>query len=164
MRRLGKILMIAVLAMVSYTASAELAPQWSRGTVLINANGGVLDPGASVSADVVIVDQWWKGHFSVGGEMDLSVPGKDQVAFGITPRATYGLNITPKFEVHAAVGIGVGAWGYKDENLKDKTESFLMVNDLVGLRFFFTDHLALFAESGYSYRFSYYRLGLSLKF
>lgn len=163
MRRLGRILMVAVLAIVSYTASAELAPQWSRGTVLINANGGVLDPGAGLSADVVIVDQWWKGHFTIGGEMDFSVPGKDIVAIGITPRVTYGLNITPRFEVHAAVGLGVGAWGYKEAD-KDKTESFTMINDLVGLRFFLTDHLALFAESGYAYRFSYYRLGLSLKF
>jgi hypothetical protein len=163
MKRLGKILMVAALAIVSYSANAELAPQWSRGTVLINVNGGVLDPGCGVSADVVIVDQWWKGHFTIGGEMDLGTPGKDDVSFGITPRVTYGLNITPKFEVHAAVGLGVGARSYKVGE-EEKTDSFTVLNDLVGLRFFFTDNLALFAESGYSYRFSYYRLGLSLKF
>ena len=155
--------MVAALAIVSYSASAELAPQWSKGTVLINVNGGVLDIGGGVSADVVIVDEWWKGHFSVGGEMDFSSPGTNKVAFGITPRVTYGLNITPKFEVHAAVGLGVGGWNYKDGDV-DKTETFTMLNDLVGIRFFLIDNLALFAESGYSYYFSYYRFGLSLKF
>lgn len=163
MKKIGKILAVAALAIVSYSASAELAPQWSKGTVLINVNGGVLDFGGGISADVVIVDQWWKGHFTVGGEMDLGTPGKDEVSFGITPRVTYGLNITPKFEVHAAVGLGVGARSYKVGN-EDKTDSFTVLNDLVGLHFFLTDHLALFAESGYSYYFSYYRFGLSFKF
>ena len=110
MKRLGKLLMVAALAVVSYSANAELAPQWSKGTVLVNANVGVLDTGGDVSVDVVLVDSWWKGHFTVGGEMDFSTLSKDKVAFGLTPRATYGLNITDKFEVHATVGLGIGAW------------------------------------------------------
>ena len=163
MKRFGKILMVAAMAIVSYSASAELAPQWSKGTVLVNANAGVLDAGGDVSVDVVLVDSWWKGHFTVGGEMDFSTPSKDKVAFGLTPRATYGLNITEKFEVHATVGLGIGAWTYDDGTTK-KDESFIMYNEMVGCRFFLLDKLALFSEIGYSYNFSYYRLGLSLKF
>ena len=163
MKRFGKILMVAALAIVSYSANAELAPQWSKGTVIVNANVGALETGGSVSADVVLVDEWWKGHFTVGGEMDLSTPGAHKVAFGITPRATYGLNITPKFEVHATVGLGIGAWSFDDGTTK-KDESFIMYNEFVGCRFFIIDKLALFAETGYSYYFSCYRVGLSLKF
>lgn len=163
MKRLGKLLMVAALAIVSYSANAELAPQWSKGTVLVNANVGVLDTGGDVSVDVVLVDSWWKGHFTVGGEMDFSTLSKDKVAFGLTPRATYGLNITDKFEVHATVGLGIGAWSYDDGTTKND-DSFIMYNEMVGCRFFVLDKLALFSEIGYSYNFSFYRFGLSLKF
>ena len=60
--------MIAVLAMVSYSASAELAPQWTKGTVIANAGVGVSPFGGTISVDYVLVDEWWKGHFTVGGE------------------------------------------------------------------------------------------------
>lgn len=163
MKRFGKILMVAALAMVSYGASAELAPQWSKGTVVINANAGMLNTGADFSVDYVLVDSWWKGHFTVGGEIDFSTPRNHEIALGFTPRATYGLNITDQFEVHAAVGLGFGVWNYKDGDTK-ADDTFIMSNNLVGCRYFFTDNLAGFAEIGYSYYFSYYRLGLSFKF
>ena len=163
MKRLGKILMVAAMAIVSYSANAELAPQWSKGTVLINANGGLLDTGADLSVDYVLVDEWWKGHFTVGGEFDFSTPRAHEVAFGFTPRATYGLNITSQFEVHAAVGLGFAFRDYKYENVKEEN-FFVMYNEMVGCRFFFTDAIAAFSEIGYSYNFSYYRLGITLKF
>ena len=116
MKRFGKFVMIAAMAMVSYSASAELEPQWSKGTTMINAGIGVQPFGGTVSLDYVLVDEWWKGHFTVGGEFDFSVPYKHETAIGITPRATYGLNITPEFEVHvtAQTGFGVHSWKYWD--------------------------------------------------
>lgn len=164
MKKIGRILMGAAVAMVSYSASAELAPQWSKGTMLINANFGVIETGADFSLDYVLVDEWWKGHFTVGGEFDFSVPPYNESAFGFTPRATYGLNITPNFEVHASVGVGFGIRNYKNGDDKIVSDSFVMYNDFVGCRFFFTENVAAFAEMGYSYYFSGYRLGVSFKF
>lgn len=163
MKGFGKLIAIAALAMVSYSASAELAPQWSKGTMVANANVGLSYTGADLSVDYVLVDSWWKGHFTVGGEVDFSIPQSHEKAFGITPRATYGLNITPEFEVHATVGVGFGAWNYKNGEYK-ANDTFLMYNDFVGCRYFFADNLAAFAEVGYSYYFSGMRLGISYKF
>ena len=163
MKRFGKVLMVAALAMVTYSASAEIAPHWPKGTLIINGNAGLLYVGADASVDYVLIDKWWKGHFTVGGEFDFSNPQRHESAFGFTPRATYGLNLTPQFEVHASVGIGFGFWEYKSGDIKNDG-SFIMYNDFVGCRYFFTDHFAAFAEVGYSYYFSGYRFGISLKF
>ena len=149
MKKFGMLLAVAALAMVSYNASAELAPQWSKGTMIINANAGLLDTGADLSVDYVLVDKWWKGHFTVGGEIDFSIPVKHEVAFGFTPRATYGLNITDQFEVHAALGVGFGMWNYKNGDYSDHG-TFIMYNDLIGCRYFFSDNIGLLAEVGYA--------------
>ncbi len=93
MKRFGKILMVAALAMVSYSASAELAPQWSKGTMMANAELGVQPFGGAVSVDYVLVDEWWKGHFTVGGEFDAvrterfqGIPGLSQCGLNIRQR------------------------------------------------------------------------------
>ena len=162
MKKIGKILAIAALAMVSYSASADLAPQWSKGTMIANANLGVQPFGGSVSLDYVLVDEWWKGHFTVGGEIDFRSENH-WTAFGATPRATYGLNITDQFEVHAAVGVGFGLANYKYNDVKGD-DNFIMWNEFVGCRFFFTDNIAVMAEAGYSNWFPELRAGISFKF
>lgn len=164
MRRFGKILAIAALAMVSYSAHAELAPQWSKGTIVANAGVGISPIGATVSVDYVLVDEWWMGHFTVGGELDFSKPYDKEVAIGVTPRATYGLNITDQFEVHATaqVGFGMRSWEYYD-GTKDK-KTFMIWDDFLGCRYFFADNIAAFAEVGYSGWFPAMRAGISFKF
>lgn len=65
MKKFGKLLAIAALAMVSYNASAELAPQWEKGTMVGNVNVGFLggvDFGTTASLDYVLVDEWWMGQ------------------------------------------------------------------------------------------------------
>ena len=118
MKRFGKILMVAALAMVSYSASAELAPQWSKGTMMANAELGVQPFGGAVSVDYVLVDEWWKGHFTVGGEFDFRSENH-WGAIGVTPRATYGLNITDQFEVHVAAAMGFGFANYDHDGIED---------------------------------------------
>ena len=56
MKRIGKFVMIAAMAMASYSASAELEPQWSKGTMMVNAAIGVQPFGGTVSLDYVLVD------------------------------------------------------------------------------------------------------------
>ena len=167
MKRFGKFVMIAAMAMVSYSASAELEPQWSKGTAMINAGIGVQPFGGTVSLDYVLVDEWWKGHFTVGGELDFSVPYKHETAIGITPRATYGLNITPEFEVHvtAQTGFGVHSWKYWDGEKDVKTsDSFILWGGFAGCRYFFMDNLAAYAEIGGENWFPALRAGITYMF
>jgi len=167
MKRFGKFVMIAAMAMVSYSASAELEPQWSKGTAMINAGIGVQPFGGTVSLDYVLVDEWWKGHFTVGGELDFSVPYKHETAIGITPRATYGLNITPEFEVHvtAETGFGFHSWKYWDGEKDVKTsKSFILFGGFAGCRYFFNDNLAVLAEIGGENWFPALRAGITYKF
>ena len=167
MKRFGKFVMIAAMAMVSYSASAELEPQWSKGTAMINAGIGVQPFGGTVSLDYVLVDEWWKGHFTGGGEFDFSVPYKHETAIGITPRATYGLNITPEFEVHvtAQTGFGVRSWKYWDGEKDVKTsDSFILWGGFAGCRYFFMDNLAAYAEIGGENWFPALRAGITYMF
>ncbi|MBR2395721.1 MAG: hypothetical protein IKB00_03845 [Bacteroidaceae bacterium] len=167
MKRIGKFMMIAAMAMVSYSASAELEPQWSKGTMMVNAAIGVQPFGGTVSLDYVLVDEWWKGHFTVGGEFDFSVPYKHETAIGITPRATYGLNITPEFEVHvtAETGFGIRSWQYwNGERDVKTTDSFILWGGFAGCRYFFTENLAVLAEIGGENWFPALRAGITYKF
>lgn len=167
MKRIGKFVMIAAMAMVSYSASAELEPQWSKGTMMVNAAIGVQPFGGTVSLDYVLVDEWWKGHFTVGGEFDFSVPYKHETAIGITPRATYGLNITPEFEVHvtAETGFGIRSWKYwNGERDVKTTDSFILWGGFAGCRYFFTENLAVLAEIGGEDWFPALRAGITYKF
>lgn len=167
MKRFGKFVMIAAMAMVSYSASAELEPQWSKGTAMVNAGIGVQPFGVTASFDYVLVDEWWKGHFTVGGEFDFSVPYKHETAIGVTPRATYGLNITPEFEVHvtAETGFGFRTWQYwnGERDVKD-TDTFILWGGFAGCRYFFTDNLAVLAEIGGENWFPALRAGITYKF
>ena len=167
MKRFGKFVMIAAMAMVSYSASAELEPQWSKGTMMVNAAIGVQPFGVTASVDYVLVDEWWKGHFTVGGEFDFSVPYKHETAIGVTPRATYGLNITPEFEVHvtAETGFGFRTWQYwnGERDVKD-TDTFILWGGFAGCRYFFTDNLAVLAEIGGENWFPALRAGITYKF
>lgn len=163
MNRVGKLIIVAVLVLASFKVSAEIRPQWSNGTMIGNAVIGTLPIGSSVSLDYVFVDEWWKGHFTVGGEIDFGVSSDDWKAIGITPRATYGLNITDVFEVHASFGLGLGVRIINNSEGKDD-DSFVMWNQLVGCRFFITDDIAVLAETGYSNWFPKFRLGISYKF
>ncbi len=167
MKRFGKFVMIAAMAMVSYSASAELEPQWSKGTMMVNAAIGVQPFGVTSSLDYVLVDEWWKGHFTVGGEFDFSVPYKHETAIGVTPRATYGLNITPEFEVHvtAETGFGFRTWQYwnGERDVKD-TDTFILWGGFAGCRYFFTDNLAVLAEIGGENWFPALRAGITYKF
>lgn len=173
MKIFGKMIAVAALAMVSYSASAELAPQWTKGTMVVNATIGAEPTGANVSVDYVLVDEWWKGHFTVGGDLGLSnrkynnlIDEKNNY-IGLTPRATYGLNITDKFEVHVVAGLGTiyNRWSYKDamDNKVSNSEWYVYHTELAGCRFFFTDGIAVTAEMGYANNMPDFRVGLTFK-
>ena len=164
MKRFGKFLTVAALAMVSYSASAELAPQWSKGTMMANVEIGVAPGfGGGVSLDYVLFDDWWQGHFTVGGEIEFNKYDKYYNAFGVTPRATYGLNITEEFEVHAMAELGLGFWKY-NYNGYHSDDTFVLHSEMVGCRYFFTDGIAALAEIGAANWFPELRVGLTFMF
>lgn len=175
MKKFGKLLAIAALAMVSYSASAELAPQWEKGTMIGNVNVGFLggiDFGTTASVDYVLVDEWWKGHFTVGGIVGLSTwkfsSDYKYKYLAASPRCTYGLNITDKFEVHATISFGLGftseKWDDVDGNSHKDHSIYSFYEDMIGCRFFFADNLAVMAETGYSDQMPELRVGISYKF
>lgn len=173
--------MATVLCLGASNASAIEAPN-HEGDFNLNAHiGFVPGIGANVSGDYVLVNSWWKGHFTVGGYVGFNARTKSYSSiyykydekwthFSIQARATYGLNITDKFEVHAGAGCGpcFRSWKYEvNEGTWDDEDDKDIVIDAVGIagcRYFVTDKLALSAELiGGSYM-SYMNLGVSFKF
>jgi len=163
MKKSFKFLAVAAMAFFSMNASA-LEPQWSKGTMIGNAQIGLEPFGAAVSLDYVLVDEWCQGHFTVGGEINVADWGKNCNAIGVTPRCTYGLNITNEFEVHAIVGLGVTNYNYKDLNDKRNHSMRTLSTEMVGCRYFFTDAIAVNAEVGYSNYSPEVRAGISYRF
>lgn len=173
MKKIVAILAVAVLAMSAAFSAKAIEDPWVKGTKVAGVQVGFL-PGIGGSAyfDYVLVDSWWKGHFTVGGEIlyrHWSTGYSDYVYnyndFGFAPRATYGLNITNQFEVHAGVlaGIGVSTWGWSDEHHKESSFG-LCYGGLAGIRYFFTDSFALSAEVQYSGYGQYANVGVAFKF
>lgn len=162
MKKSFKFLAVAAMALVSMNASA-LEPQWSKGTMIGNAQVGLEPFGAAVSLDYVLVDEWWQGHFTVGGEINVSNYADHYNAIGVTPRCTYGLNITNDFEVHAVAEFGVSNYNYKYAE-KRKHELRGLHTEMVGCRYFFGDGIAVNAEVGYSNYSPEVRAGISYRF
>ncbi|MBP5474543.1 MAG: hypothetical protein J6X92_07300, partial [Bacteroidales bacterium] len=124
--------------------------------------GFVPGVGLNVSGDYVLENGWWKGHFTVGGYAGFKVRDCTDIIkqgeyiesfdyintnFAFMPRATYGLNITDDFEVHAGVMTGFAVKSY-NTNLKN-TEVVFCGGPFVGCKFFFTEGVGLTAEMAY---------------
>ena len=180
MIRIGRTLIIAALSSLFYGAHAEPAGQWPQGTMIANVNVGFfnIDRGMTASLEYVLLDDVWKGQFSVGVEGGVSVSNnltgteyhngmiqdidwRKSINVCMTPRATYGVNVTDQFEVHATGGMGIIMMEYPD---RDESLPNIAFNLMMGCRYFFMENIAFMTEVGYSVRFPGIRLGLSYKF
>ena len=134
--------------------------------------GFMLGVAPALTVDYVLVDSWWKGHFTVGlaagGSWISTLPKEDrtkQNAFYFAPRAMYGLNLSPKFEVHSGLAAGVsflyrGLAGAKPEYSGAGFEfAFIM-----GGRFNITDGIAATADINVSPHLPMISVGLAYKF
>lgn len=178
-----KVLLLSVVAFLmlatSFKAQAIEDPN-PKGTFVLGAQVGFLPGvGASLFGDYVLVDSWWKGHFTVGGELLYRHYGRWNYVlngdkyrysyndFAIAGRATYGLNITPKFEVHAGVLTGVGfsrwGWNYEGQHSHDSYVGFCW-GGLAGVRYFFTEGFGVTAEVQYTGYGPYTNVGVVFKF
>jgi len=173
----------AMMCMGAQNASAIEAPN-HEGDISLNVMGGFISEysggiGASVSGDYVLVNSWWKGHFTVGGFLELN-QSKDELEysaadlkytnFAIMARATYGLNIIDKFEVHAGLMSGpvFHSWKYDndDKELQDDDDKEVTFGTagVAGCRYFLSDSFALTAELIGGTHLTYVNVGVSFKF
>ena len=177
----------AMLCFGAQSASAIEAPN-HEGDFFLNVQGGILSEysggvGASVSADYVLVNSWWKGHFTIGGFVATNT-SKDDYSYGgakiydirytnfaLMARATYGLNITDRFEVHAGAMTGpvYHNWKYKYESgTTVENEDSHSVDfggaGVAGIRFFMSDSFALTSELIAGTHLTYFNAGISFKF
>ena len=173
MKKLALILVAFLTLATGYKAQAIEDP-YPVGTIIGSAHIGFLPGiGTNISGDFVLVDSWWKGHFTVGGYAGYNNrrTRDSEYAwsnFAALPRATYGLNITDDFEVHAGVltGLGIRSNTYTDSNLQlHHNHQFLFeIGSVTGCRYRLTGNLYADAELNYTTTMSYINLGISLVF
>ncbi len=190
-----KLLSIAAAGLLlfcaSFQASAIEGPD-PVGSVTASAYLG-LQPGvgANASLDYVLINKWWKGHFTVGAYAgfhgnktsdSMSAAGVKventtrDFHFTVMPRATYGLNITDSFEVHAGTMMGVqfsydktsasasaSGTGIESKEKKSDTSAGFAYSEVVGCRYFISDNFGVSAEVGYG-SVTYLNVGFSFRF
>lgn len=176
-----KVLLLSAFAFLmfatSFKAQAIEDPN-PKGTMVIGIRAGFLPGfGGNVVGDYTLVDSWWKGHFTVGGYAGFNTRiynwgnySSHYSNIAVMPRATYGLNITKSFEVHAGVMLGVNfqldRWVYNSTTLPNETYNhwYFSHGELVGARFMFTNSFGAEVEFIYSGYQSYLNAGITLKF
>ena len=167
MKKIIAALALATACLFAAQKASAIEDPNPKGTIVAGAQVGILPLGANVFCDYVLVDSWWKGHFTVGGMAGISSiasHGYGYTYFDLCPRATYGLNITDKFEVHvgALTGLEFNTFTYSD-GTKDSS-LHLCIGGITGCRYFFTEKLAASAEINYAGAFPVINAGIALKF
>ncbi len=161
MKKLIVTLLVVVAAMAAPYSAKAIEDPFQKGTLLFGLQAGYYPYfGGNVYGDCVIVDSWWKGHFTVGAQIGtMGYNGYKHAYLSVAPRVTYGLNITDRFEVHVGTLLGLGTYfGHDYKSLH------LCYGGLTGLRFFLTDALALSAEVNYTGFNPWFNAGLAFKF
>ena len=184
MKRLFATLLVATAALFCSFSAKAIEDPFKSGTVIAGAHFGVLPGiGTTIYGDYVLVDSWWRGHFSVGAEfgytrrtlrsydvtlgdifdLDFNVEEKKTKwnNFAALTRTCYGLNISDSFEVHAGVLLGLGIMSTKE---LPKPEYGFAWGGLMGLRYFFTENLAGSFEMQYTGYSPWLNIGLAFKF
>lgn len=186
MKKVIMLVMVAFMTLaVSQKAHAIEDPN-RKGTTAIGLRAGFLPGfGASATVDYTLVNNWWKGHFTVGGYAGFNASRykyyegvnadytQHFLNFGIMPRAAYGLNITKDFEVHAGVMMGAALHHYSytyHNDLHGEVEHhpgndwYFCHGEFVGARYYFTPNFGVEAEANYSNFMSYLNVGFTFKF
>ena len=166
--------MIAMVAFMTLSMSQKaqaIEDPNPKGTKIVGIRAGYYPGfGANVVGDYTLVDSWWKGHFTVGGYVGFNsrTYGYETYHwnysnFAVMPRATYGLNITKEFEVHAGVMAGLCLSHWPSDYTGKKNEIHFIHGELVGCRYMFTPKFGVEAELIYTGYMSYFNAGITLK-
>ena len=147
MKKIVAIVSLMTLCLsASFKAAAIEAPK-PIGTKTVGIMAGI-DPfysyigiGGLAYFDYVLAN-WGIGHFTVGGQFGFEVFANTKVnSFSVAPRATYGINITDKFEAH--VGLSMGYYHFA------KVNGFYH-GEFIGMNYHFNPSFSLTAQLGYS--------------
>ena len=172
--------MVALMTLaVSNQAQAIENPN-PKGTKVLGLHAGYY-PGFGFNAtfDYTLVDSWWKGHFNVGGYLGFNSRSYNYAYyrdrwtnFALMPRATYGLNITKEFEVHAGVMLGLcmHRWAYTYDDgyyygdiATSDTDWNFCHGEVLGARYMFTPKFGAEVEFNYCGYMSWFNVGVTMK-
>ena len=165
------IAMVAFMTLAMSQKAQAIEDPNPKGTKIVGIRAGYYPGfGANVVGDYTLVDSWWKGHFTVGGYLGFNsrTYGYETYHwnysnFAVMPRATYGLNITKEFEVHAGVMAGLCLSHWPSDYTGKKNEIHFIHGELVGCRYMFTPKFGVEAELIYTGYMSYFNAGITLK-
>ena len=179
-----KVLLLSAVAFLmlatSFKAQAIEDPN-PKGTMVLGLHAGYYPGfGANATFDYTLVDSWWKGHFTVGGYVGYNGRKYNYdyftdrwTNFAVMPRATYGLNITENFEVHAGVMLGVSFNSYRyvynesytgTHDVTKGSSVHFSHGEIIGARYYFTPNFGVEAEFNYTGWMSWLNAGVTLKF
>ena len=187
MKKVFMLLMVAFMTFaMSQTAQAIENPN-PKGSSVLGIHGGYYPGfGANVTYDYTLIDSWWKGHFTVGAFVGYNTRAWHYDGYyydyterwtniGIMPRATYGLNITKDFEVHAGVMLGIAMrhysytydyhytnW-YDDDVYSPYNHWGFCYGSILGARYYFTPKIGVEVEMNYSGYMSWFNAGVTIK-
>lgn len=185
MKKLIATLLVAAATLCFSFQAKAIEDPFETGTVIAGAHFGFqpfrpMGIGTTAYVDYVLIDSWWKGHFTVGGEFGYEhrwskyytgFGGSDYIKinynqYAILTRSTYGLNITDEFEVHAGVLLGLGHYKIKYEGDTTPYDSHFGFawGGLAGVRYFFTPSLAGSFEIQYTGYTPMLNLGVAFRF
>ena len=72
MKKLIVTLLVVVAAMAAPYSAKAIEDPFQKGTLLFGLQAGYYPYfGGNVYGDCVIVDSWWKGHFTVGAQIGV---------------------------------------------------------------------------------------------
>lgn len=191
MKKFITMLLVAALSMSLASSVRAIEDPDPVGAITVGAHASVFPGfGGNLFADYVLIDSWWKGHFTVGGTLGFNTLSSTNTAgamgyvlnttvrsnrFCFVPRATYGLNILYNLEVHVGAQAGIAYVTSKatvtDGNgvvLPTDTEDGdgvrLVVGGLAGARYFFTDNFGASLELNYGTYMPYINAGVAFRF
>ena len=79
MKRVFATVLVALVALISSFEAKAIKDPYQKSTMLAGVHFGILPGfGSTVYGDYVLVDSWWKGHFTVGGQIGLHLPEQDR--------------------------------------------------------------------------------------
>jgi len=177
MKKVFMLAMVAFMTLAVTQKAQAIEDPNPKGTLIVGVRGGVYPGfGGNVVADYTLINSWWKGHFTVGAYAGYNTRAYHWTYYtsrysniAVMPRATYGLNITDKFEVHAGVMLGMNfqldRWVYDSPGISNESYShfYFAHGEVVGARYMFTDKIGAEVELVYSGYQSYFNAGLTFK-
>lgn len=151
---------VVTMAIASTTSAYAQSNTLTKGDNLIQAMIGIPRivvgmqvPALNIAFEHGVADFGRAGSLGVGGSFELDKSRYLPVDVVLEAIVGYHYSINERFDVHAKLGMGYKNRGY----------SHLSESAFVGITYYFGNHFAVIAETGYSYT-TYIRTGIAFRF